>query len=170
MTALFHWKVTNGYKVALISRQRHTQSFADIGCSRLYSISRCSLFLWLPIRQTALPACGQIRLEHQCCRLMAQQARPGVHCFYHSSTLNVLSRAIMDMSCWSRPWPRSWEAEVLLPRPAHEVAAKRLWTVSALSDRLKTWQNTRSLVLLFSLLIASRKSVSVYCVSDELQR
>ncbi len=81
MTALFHWKVTNGYKLALISRQRHTQSFADIGCSRLYSISRCSLFLWLPIRQTALPACGQIRLEHQCCRLMGQQARPGVHCF-----------------------------------------------------------------------------------------
>lgn len=137
MTALFHWKVTNGYKVALISRQRHTQSFADMGCSRLYSISRCSLFLWLPIRQTALPACGQIRLEHQCCRLMGQQARPRVHCFYHSSTLNVLSRAITDMSCWSRPWPWAWETEVLLPRPAHEetVNSQRfVWPAEDLAE------------------------------------
>ncbi len=170
MTALFHWKVTNGYKVALISRQRHTQSFADRGCSHLYSISRCSLFLWLPIRQTALPACGQIRLEHQCCRLMGQQARPGVHCFLSQLHAECLSRAITDMSCWSRPWPWAREAEVLLLRPAHEVAAKRLWTVSALSGWLKTWQNTRSLVLLFSLLIAASKSVSVCCISDELQR
>lgn len=156
-----YWKVTNGYKVALISWLRHTQSFADRGCSHLYSISHSSLFLWLPIRQTALPACGQIRLEHQCSRLMGQHGRSGVHCFHHSSRLNILSCVIMN---WSRPWPWAWEAEVLLPRPVHEVAAKRLWTVSALSGQLKTWQHTRSLVLLFSLFIAASNSVFVCCI------
>lgn len=48
---------------------------------------------------------------------------------------------------------------MLLPRPVHEVAAKRLLTVRALSGQLKTWQHTRSLVLLFSLFIAASKSV-----------